>query len=472
MMKQILSSLSLALLTTLSHAASLQVYQDTATYTYTPKSDYLGMAEGVVATCKGKPLALEQKALCESDERLCREFNALQSAQEQLEGIQNNITLLDKIISLYQPTTLDAKATIDAARDISSERAKLVAKAQREKISFDLQREAFLKQTRATLPLYYSQKCDEATKLKFSYGAISFRTFYEADLSTDDSVKVTQYLAVTNRSGVDIAAEDATFYYRSAQRTVRPVYFHPWIISEYQPPLPRAQNLLKKSPAIMDSAVAEMKAEAPTAPVAEYMDAREYKVMQLDLPSTGEPVNVIANTWSATMTCGLHVSPYANLLVYEQCSFTPGTQIENNTWEIKKGEELISSHAFGEYRENTYHLYTKIDEDIKVTRKPIVRKQKDTGFFGNTVRKKDGYILTLTNKSDKDKTLTVCERIPNSETEEIEVKLLQINSDKKVDYKLLKDGKVEMNVLLHAGEERTIEVLFEVAYDKEKKIIY
>ena len=51
----------------------------------------------------------------------------------------------------------------------------------------------------------------------------------------------------------------------------------------------------------MDSAVAEMKAEAPSAPVAEYVDAREYKVMQLDLPSTGEPVNVIASTWSAAM---------------------------------------------------------------------------------------------------------------------------------------------------------------------------
>ncbi|MDM5271717.1 DUF4139 domain-containing protein [Sulfurovum sp. zt1-1] len=471
-MKQILSSLSLALLTTLSHAASLHVYQDTAIYTYSPKSNYVGIAEGVLATCKGQPLPLEQRAECNNGERLCSEFNDLQNAQEQLESIQNNITLLDKIIELYQPTTLDAKMTIDAAKKISAERAKLVTTHQRAKIEFDLQKQAFYKQTSATLPLYYSQTCDVPTKLKFSNSAINFRTFYEADLSSENMVKVTQYLAVTNHSGVDIVVDDATFYYRMSQRTVHPVYFHPWIISKYQPPLPRSKSLLMKSAKMMDSAPAEMMSDALGAPAVEYVDAREYKVAHLELPSTGEPVKAEVNTWSAVMKCGLHTAPYANLNVYEQCSFTPQTQIETHSWEIKKGEELISSRAFGEYRENTYSVYTKIDEDIKVSRKPIVRKEKDTGFFGNTVRKKDGYILTLTNKSDKDKTITVTERIPTSETEEIEVKLLQINSDKKVDYNLLKDGKVEINVLLHAGEERTIEILFEIAYDKEMEITY
>ncbi|MFT7880693.1 MAG: DUF4139 domain-containing protein [Sulfurimonas sp.] len=470
-MKQILSSLSLVLATTLSHASSLQVYQDTAAYTYTPQSHYLGMSEGVSATCQGQPLVLEQKAVCENGDRLCRTFYALETAQEELDGLKSNIALLDKITALYQPTTLDAERTIDAARKISNERARLVAEHQREKRILELQKKAFSKQTRARLPLYYRQLCDLPTTLKFPQGSINFRAYYEADLSKEGKVKVTHYLAVTNRTGVDIIADDATFYYRRAQRTVRPVYFHPWIIREYQPPQPRTQSLSKKSARMMDRAVAGVAESAPL-PRAKYIDAREYQVAQLDLPSTGEPVHVMADSWSTAMECGLQLSPYANLSVYEQCSFTPQTQIENHTWKIKEGEALIAQRAFGEYREKTYQLYTKVDEDIKVMRKPIVRTEKDTGFFGSRVRKKDGYTLTLTNKSDKRKAVKVTERIPTSTTEAIEVKLLKISSEKKVDYRLLKEGKVEMDVVLTPGEEKNIEVLFEIIYDKEIQVSY
>ena len=63
----------------------------------------------------------------------------------------------------------------------------------------DLQKEAFIKQTSAKLPLYYAQTCDDAlTRLELKSGLIYFKTFYEADLSNKDAVKVTQYLAVTN----------------------------------------------------------------------------------------------------------------------------------------------------------------------------------------------------------------------------------------------------------------------------------
>ncbi|MGC9352041.1 MAG: DUF4139 domain-containing protein, partial [Sulfurovum sp.] len=323
------------LVTALSHASSLQVYQDTARYTYSPESLYLGMSEGVSATCEGQPIPLEQKAVCENGDRLCSAFHALQAAQEQLDGLKNNIAFLDKITALYQPTTLDADSTIDAARKISSERARLVAEHAREKRIFTLQEKAFAKQTGAGLPLYYRQLCDAPTKLQFPHGSINFRTYYEADLSEAGRVKVTQYLAVTNRTGVDIIADDATFYCRRAQHTVRPVYFHPWIIREYQPPQPRRQSLSKNRAMMMDSAAVEVMGESVPVPTAKYVDAREYQVAHLDLPSTGETVNVVANSWSTAMECSLHLSPYANLSVYEQCSFTPKTQIENHTWKIK-----------------------------------------------------------------------------------------------------------------------------------------
>jgi len=474
-MKRTLAFLSLSLTATILEAASLQVYQDSTIYEYQHKGHYLGITDNVTATCKGKPLSLQSKVSCESsDGRLCEEFIALQKANEKLEGLTNNINLLDQILSLHQPQTLDAQKTIDTAREISAEKAKLEAQQKRDKIALDLQKEAFIKQTSAKLPLYYAQTCDDAlTRLELKSGLIYFKTFYEADLSKKDAVKVTQYLTVTNRSGIDIVADDATFYYRMANRTIRPVHFYPWIVSEYQPPIQYSKRELAKYSEMMggDIAPVEPVVEAPV-PMAEYIDAREYKVTNLLLPSTGEPVNVKVISWNSAMECGLHVSPYVSSTVYEKCRFTPQTQIENNSWKLTKGSEVINNRAFGEYKDKMYNLYTKADENIKVVRKPIVRQERDTGFFGNTVRKNDGYTLILTNKSDKQKTLTVTERIPTSTTENIKVKLLSVKSDKEIDYKVLKDGEIEMIIELSPQESKKIEVLFEISYDKDLKVQY
>jgi len=109
---------------------------------------------------------------------------------------------------------------------------------------------------------------------------------------------------------------------------------------------------------------------------------------------------------------------------------------------------------------------------MKIVRKPLVKRERTTGIFGNTVRKKDGYTLTLTNKSDKTKEMIVTERIPTSATEEIKVKLLSVKSEKKVDYTVSKNGKIEMSISQKAHETKKIEVLFEISYDKELKIDY
>jgi len=68
--------------------------------------------------------------------------------------------------------------------------------------------------------------------------------------------------------------------------------------------------------------------------------------------------------------------------------------------------------------------------------------------------------------------VTVTERIPTSTTEEIKVKLLEVKSDKKVNYTLLKDGEIEMKLTLAAHENKKIEVLFEISYDKDLKVSY
>jgi hypothetical protein len=183
-------------------------------------------------------------------------------------------------------------------------------------------------------------------------------------------------------------------------------------------------------------------------------------------------VNVQVTSWTTAVECGIQAYPYAHTGAFQVCSFKPEQQIDSNVWKVKEGSVTLNEKARGVYRDGSYKLYTKKDEDIKILRKPIVQKERETGIFGGTARKKDGFVLTLTNKSDKEKTLRLIERIPTSTSDEIEVKLLEISSNEKIDYKMLKEGKIEMEIALKPKESKKIEVLFEISYDKDLKIRY
>ncbi|BAF71626.1 DUF4139 domain-containing protein [Sulfurovum sp. NBC37-1] len=465
--------ITLSLTATMALASSLAVYRDSTVYGYIPQNTFIGFAKNVKAKCKGYETALLTKINCPPEDRLCKELKNIQKTAQELKAIQTNIALLNTFVSLPQPTSLDAQSWIEAAKRVSGEQAKLSTDERRLKGELQLQTQDFRRQAPVQNALYLSKECKGDLTVELPYGQVVFSTYYEAQIEGNKEIEVTQYLSVTNHSGIDIEAEDAMFYYRAAHRTISPVHFSPWIVSKY---VLRPKRMYAKKAAgtmmqndAMLSAVAEVNAPAP---VAEYLSAREYWVKNLSLPSTGEPVNVQVTSWKALLKCALRAYPYRMSTAFHVCSFKPKTQIERNSWKIKNGDTIINDRAMGEYDEERYRLYTEADLDLKIVRKPLVKKERTTGIFGSTVRKKDGYTLTLTNKSDKKKMLIVTERIPTSTTKEIKVKLLDIKSKKKVDYKVLKDGEVEMNVSLDPHETKKIEVLFEISYDKDLKINY
>ncbi|AKF24827.1 hypothetical protein YH65_05075 [Sulfurovum lithotrophicum] len=466
--------ITLSLTATMALASSLAVYQDSAVYGYIPKNTFIGFAKNVKAKCKGYETALLTQINCPPEDRLCKELKSMKKTAQELKAVQTNIALLNTFVSLPQPASLDAQKWIEAAKRVSEEQAKLSMDDTRLKNTLQLQSQAFRKQAPVQNALYLSKECTNDLTLELPYGQVAFSTYYEAQMEKDKEIEVTQYLSVTNRSGIDMEAEDAMFYYRAAHRRVSPVHFSPWIVSKYIPrPKPvfvkRALKGMVKSDEAMLSAVAEVNAPAP---VAQYLSAREYRVKNLSLPSTGEPVNVKVTSWRAPLQCEVRAYPYRMTTAFHVCLFKPKTQIEHNLWKVKKGDTILNDRAVGEYDKEAYRLYTKVDLDVKIVRKHLVKKERTTGIFGSTVRKKDGYTLTLTNKSDKKKMLIVTERIPTSTTKEIKVKLLDVKSKKKVDYKVLKDGEVEMNVSLDPHETKKIEVLFEISYDKDLKISY
>jgi len=457
----------------LSLGASLALYQDSTLYSVSSKDTFIGFTRNITAKCKGDAIPLVSRSVCPEEERLCKEHSGLKVLAEKRKAIEANIALLDTFVSLPQPTAFDAEKWIEAAERIGREKAKLFTKAYDLKQRYLLEEKAFKKQISSETPLYLQKSCTDELELTLPYGQVTFSVQYEADIGKGSEIEVAQYLSVTNRSGIDIEAENAMFYYRRAHRHISPVHFSPWIVKKYTAGTKRTFN--KSMPRTLRAqrlpAVNMRVADTPT-PTADYLSAREYRVKDLSLPSTGEPLNVKVTSWKAPLTCGLMVYPYRDTTAFTVCSFKPKKQIERNSWKIRSGEKHLNDRAVGEYDGGVYHLYTEAELNIKTRRKPLVQRERTTGIFGTTARKRDGYTLVFTNKSDKEKKLTVVERIPTSATEEIEAKLLSITSVKKVDYTVSKEGKIEMHIVLKAHETKTIEVLFELSYDKALKIKY
>lgn len=462
----------------MAYASSLAVYQDKTFYSTVPQSNFIGFSQGVKAKCEGTTLELFSSPICSNDERLCRLLTGLKDIEQKLRSVQANKRVLAQLISLPQPTSFDANAWIETARTIGKEQSRLEQKEKTFTQESRLQQIAFRKQAPSRQALKSTKVCEEETELNIPYGYVSFSTHYEADISNEKELNVTQYLSIVNRSGIDIEADDAHFYYRKAHEYVEPVRFNPWIVSKYVPPQKSEFKRAKAKALRMDMVVA---AEAPIAqstlasipvPAASYEDSREYKIANLSLPSTGVPVDVKVFTWHAALECELHAYPYRKSKAFNVCSFQPKYQIDNNSWKIRANHEMINENAVGEYRDDKYDLYTQVEEDINILRTPIVQKDRTEGIFGGTVRKKDGFKLVLTNKSDKNKTLKVTERIPASTTEEIKVKLLSVKSKAAIDYTLKKEGEIEMLLTFAPSENKEIEVLFEISYDKDLKVNY
>ena len=467
-------ALSLLLLgTTLGCASSLSVYQNKARYTFSPKEGFIGLTKGVSGKCSGESVPLQTRDVCPKSEHICTLYMQMRSLGSKTHANTINMRILESLISLPKPTSVDAEVMISAARAIAKEETRLTL--EKEKLAQETKRlkKHFAKEARATQPLWLEEPCKKSFELTLPYGYISFDTEYEATLLSDDEVEVTQKLSVLNRSGVDIHASDASFLYRSSDPHLSPVHFSPWIVSERKVyPVKKRVRSVAAEALMQNDMGGDIAPVAPAPTKAHYERSREYTVKNLTLPSTGEPKLIPVMTWKASVTCQNELYAYRNPRVFEVCSFTPKFQIERDRWKVKEGKEIINERAVGEYDGRSYKLYTRQIEDIRVIRKKIVQKERQTGIFGGTARKKDGFTLTLINKSNKAHKLTITERIPTSTTEKIKVKLLSVGGTKTVDYHLLKEGELKINALLAPHETQTIEVRFEISYDKDLKIGY
>ena len=447
-------------------ASTLSVYQDRSIYNYLPTSDFIGLTKNIAAKCEGESVPLKIMQECPQSERLCSElYGKIEAIQKKLHENKLDSEILGNLVTLPKPDSFDAKKAIGAAKAVAKEQTRLFV--EKEKLTQQIKafKADLSRQTRASVPVGLKHPCKNVLRVEMPYGYISFETEYTATLLSENQIEVKQNLSIRNHSGIDIEAQQASFYYRPSIQYLRPVHFRPWVVREGQP-LPQ-RGMLRKTMVANDMAAAT---PAPAAPMqAHYEKSREYTVKDLKLPSDGLKKKVPVMQWNVAAKCQTELYAYRNPHAYKVCTFTPKFQIEQNLWKVYQDGAIINEKASGEYAAGRYKLYVSNDQDIDVQRKPIVDKEKESGIFGGTIKKKDGFELTITNKSDQPKKILVTERIPTSATDKIEVRLLSVSGNS---YKLLKEGKLEMEVSLPPKSKKHIEVLFEISYDKDLKVMY
>jgi hypothetical protein len=480
----IISSLFPALLIGSLSASSLEIYQDGAKYRTIPSDRFIGLSRGVQATCDGQALTLLPLAVCPPKQRLCAEVGKLEELGRSVRALQLEGKTLDKFITIAKPTQIDATQWIEAAAKIGTHQSELVHKINQLNKAQRSAKQAFDTQAPTQAATVAKKKCVGELELTIPAGYIGAKLLYEADTSDPNAIAIKQFIALSNHSGIDIVAKEADIYARSYQVYLRPQQFTPWVAqiqqslrknkridsARYASKSPQRERYLSEPDMEVNAMVAPVVAPESKMGAVIQTGYKNYHVSGIELPSTGEEIKVKIADYKTTTTCELVSYPYRDSRVYRACSFTPQSPIEANKWRIAKNKRLVSDQAYGTYRDGKYLLNIEVDEALLTTRTPIVKRDRSSGIFGGSIRKKDGYTVALTNLSDQTKEVKIIERIPTSTTDKIQSKLLRVEGASS--HRLLKDGKLEITLKLAPHAYQEIKVLFELSYDKATKVSY
>ncbi len=447
------------------YASTLEVYRDAAIYRFTPSSTFIGFApKKSSAECGDAALALTFMPKCPKSVELCSLKSEIEALQLNIARSKQQMDYLDRLIEEARPQS--SKSLLELSETAAANYSELMGRKRTDEALLKARKDLFFKMAPSLEPLHISKECGSELKLTLPGGFIGFDIGYEADIAEPKKIAVSKHLHLTNRSGVDIKADEALLYYRPLQRYLQPIRFQPWIIRDRNRPEIRTLQKMA-APMAADTALVEGIRYAK----AQQKGARSYKITGLELPSNAERVDIVMESWKNGARALEEVYPYRDANVYRVLKFRPKHPIEAHIWKIKEGRKSIASNVRGEYIDGYYTLFVSVDEDLVVRKKKLILKEKES-FFGGSIRKKDGYVVKVVNQSDRRKELTIIERIPVAIRSDIKVRLLGVTSDKKVSYKEGENGKLTIELSVPAHSDASVEVLFEVTFDKDKPVLF
>ena len=450
-------------------ASTLELYNDGAVYRYIPMDNYVGFISGARALCGDREISLVPREECPDSQRLCKEEKTLLQLETDYESLRSALAMIDTWSKRANLTEVDATKWIGAAEKMGKRRAQWQATLRQITRKRQNLQDQFSHQVSGKQALFISQSCKEELELTLPAGTIDLRIINVAEIG-EKNLKITHFIALRNHSGIDINAKDARIYARSFHQRLHPIHFKPWIVR----PLPKKKSLAERTAPLPTSQnttnVIRDRAVSPHLSTPKRRGYRNYAIGKIDLPSTGEEVRVRLDGYEVAKKCEEISYPWRDSSIYFACRFKPKETIESDLWTLKKGRQRISENAYGEYDNGKYFLFIDRDDTVEIRRQPLVEKDRSSGIFGGKIRRKDGYILELVNKSDRQKTIKIIERLPYSVSEKIKVKLLKIEGA--VEESLDDEGKLVMQTIVPPLGHTRVKVLFELSYDKNLKIRY
>lgn len=449
-------------------AAELHVYRDGAQYRFEPESKFLGfISKGAKATCQGVEIALRYKDVCPQNSTLCRLRSSIKELEKEAAVAKDESEILREFVQNSELTKVDFKAWIENAAKIADRIGDLAQKSEAKSAEARRKREVFGSMSTSFDAAYLDSLCNSEISLQIPKGWVTFDVEYIADISKPPKISILQRLKVKNRSGLDISAERALFTYESMRKYLRPFRFQPWVVGDRGIVPKGVQMRLKKVE--RDSALSAMAAPAELS--VEVKSPRKYLVRDLYLPSSGKQINLALKSWEQKAIFEKRVYTWRDTRVYDVLLFKPKYAIDVDRWSIVRKEEVAAKGVTGAYIGGRYTLFANIDEDFVVHKDKLILKDRVT-FFGGTVKERSGYAIEVVNQSAKRADLIIVERIPVAKREDVEVKLLEVSSKQPIEYKLSDQGRLDIRVSLAPGQSSKVRVVFEIAHDKDRPVIY
>jgi len=463
------------LVSSFAFASTLEIYTDGAKYRYVPIDNYIGMVSGVSATCNGQSTALTTVLKCSDKQRLCQDSREIEKLAISGDVLVSESKILDTLLVSSKPIEIDATKWLDSASKLAKRKVELLTKSREIAQRLSVLKKSIEKQSKSLNHLATKEKCKGELEVDMPYGYIGAKLLYEADISDSKNIDVKQYLSLVNSSGIDIVAKDAYVYAKPSKKYLQLQHFYPWTANIRRVQKRSKSRSAKKIRAESVMAMSRREVAEPASPVVSIGEVvkagyKNYHVTSVELPSTGEPIKVKIADYKTQTECKTVVYSYRESVARKVCSFTPVSSIESNKWLIKYKNRQITDSAYGEYRDGKYMLNVDIDDQILISRKQFIKRDRSSGIFGGSIRKKDGFTIDITNISDQPKSIKLVERIPSSTTDEIKIKLLSIKGDQS--HKIDEKGRIDMDISLKPNEHRVVEVTFELRYDKDVSVYY
>jgi len=447
-------------------ASSIDIYLDKSIYRYFPSSDYIGFISNSSITCGESQIETLYKSSCNVDNTLCIEYNKIDKLSYQMSKISYTIKSIDKILNGLNLQKADANLWIDTSKKIADEYASLQKERKDMKEKLVTLQKSFSRKATSKKALYLNEDCKHELKIIIPSAYIKADYLQEADILDNNQIKLSKYLTLKNRSGIDIIAKSANIYFKNAYSYINIPKFKPLIVSTQD------KKRVYKSPRVnrMMPMVAKSVNRDIIYDSIKRDDFRAYKISNLILPSNGKLFKQKISEETLPTKCKNIAYPFISSQVYRVCSFKSSSSIEKNVWRVTEHNKILSENAKGKYINNHYVLYAGINDKIDIRRVNIPNKEKKSGFFGSEIKKVDGYILKVTNKSQKPQIVEIIDRIPYSNSDKISVSLKRV--DGVVSYKIMKYGKIKMIIKIDATTNRDIKVLYELKYKKDITPIY